>query len=350
MSMLFIRRPLHNLILIGKFMNRFLMIKKRLVSILLSTIFIFFMVTVQAAGDEESWSEWVRELRVQAISQGIDPNLFDHVFSTIPGPSEKVLSLYRTQPEKRLTFWEYRSTRANAQRIEKGHQEFEKHRVLVDKIGEAYGVDPCVIIALWGLETDYGTFMGNFSVIQSLATLAYGSQRKAFFRGELLLALKILQERQISLEDFKGEWAGASGYPQFMPSSWFKYAVDYEGNGHKDIWHSLPDGLASIANYLAKNGWRRGEPWSMEVTLPANFDSNLLGKQVVKSVSEWRNLGVRTQTTWPREDLPASIIQISTGPALMIFNNFRALQTWNGSSYYVPMVGYLADHICSGVK
>lgn len=337
---------LRNLILKGISMDRVLMIKKGLISILLSIILVFFMTSVQAVDEEESWSEWVKELRVQAVSQGIDPSLFDRVFSTIPGPSAKVLNLYHTQPEKRLTFWEYRSTRANAARIEKGHQEFEKHRVLVDKIGEDYGVDPCVIVALWGLETDYGSFMGTFPVIQSLSTLAYDSQRKAFFRGELLLALKILQEGQISLADFIGEWAGASGYPQFMPSSWFKYAVDYDGNGHKDIWKSLPDGLASIANYLAKNGWRRGEPWSIEVTLPANFDPSLLGKQVIKNVSEWRSLGVEAQNTWPKADLPASIIQISSGPTLMIYNNFRALQTWNGSSYYVPTVGYLADHIC----
>ncbi len=330
-------------------MNRLFTLKNTLLVFLFFSIFYLFVASAEEYENQESWSNWVKELRVEAINKGIQPTLFDHVFSTIPGPSAKVLRLYNTQPEGRLTFWEYRSTRANAARIEKGHQEFEKHRTMLDKIGHDYGVDPCVILSLWGLETDYGSFMGTFPVIQSLATLAYASQRKAFFKSELILALQIVQEGQISLEDFKGEWAGASGHPQFMPSSWFRYAVDYEGNGHKDIWHSLPDSFASIANYLSKNGWAPGQPWDLEVTLPSNFDSNLLGKKTIKTVSEWRSLGIQLANgTWPKENLPASIIQINSGPTLMIFNNFRALQTWNGSSYYVPTVGYLADHICAG--
>jgi len=157
--------------------------------------------------------------------------------------------------------------------------------------------------------------------------------------------LHILQEGQISLNNFKGEWAGASGHPQFLPSSWYKYAVDYDRDGKKDIWNSLPDGLASIANYLAKSGWQLGQPWAVEVTLPDDFDSNLLGKKIVKPVSEWLSLGIKTNRKLPSEQLPASIIQLHEGPALMVFNNFKVLQKWNDSNYYVSTVGYLADQI-----
>ena len=244
---------------------------------------------------------------------------------------------------------EYRQTRADQARIRLGRQEYQKNQTLLNQISKSYGVDSCFVVALWGLETDYGHFMGNFSVPQSLATLAYDSNRKAFFRHELIEALHILQDGQVSLQNFKGEWAGASGHPQFLPTSWYKYAVDFKGDGRKDIWKTLPDALASIANYLAKNGWQAGQPWGVEVTLPADFDSALIGKTVVKPVSAWRSLGVRISSDSAAaisDQLPASIIQLNGGPALMVFNNFRALQTWNDSNYYVSTVGYLADQIC----
>ena len=305
----------------------------------------FFAVAQQG----QSWQVWVRQLRGEAIADGIKPQVFDQVFSTIPGPNATVLKYYNTQPERRLTFLAYRQSRADQTRIQLGRQEYRKHEGLLEAIGRKYGVDPCFIVALWGLETDYGHIMGNFSVPGSLATLAYASNRKAFFRNELLKALHIIQEGQISLANFKGEWAGASGHPQFLPSSWYKYAVDYEGNGRKDIWNSLPDGLASIANYLAKNGWQAGQPWAVEVTLPAGFDSSLMGKTIVKPVSEWRRLGVRINaaSARPAGDMEASIIQPgSDGVVLMTFHNFRTLQSWNDSNYYVSTVGYLADQIC----
>jgi membrane-bound lytic murein transglycosylase B len=318
--------------------------------VFLAFLFIFYSFSVMAQA-EESWSEWVRQLRVEAVADGIRPQVFDEVFSNISGPNPKVLRLYNTQPEGRLTFLAYRRTRADKARIQLGIQEYHKNQALLNAIGRKFGVDPCFILSLWGLETDYGHFMGNFSVPHSLATLAYESRRKAFFRNELLKALHIIQDGHVSVENFKGEWAGASGHPQFLPSSWYKYAVDYDGDGRKDIWKSLPDALASIANYLAKNGWQAGQPWAVEVTLPAGFDSSLIGKTVVKPVSAWRNLGVQiNHKSWPVGDMAASIIQPgSDGPVLMVFHNFRTLQTWNDSNYYISTVGYLADQICHTV-
>lgn len=303
------------------------------------------------AQNDESWSVWVQQLRTDAIKEGIKPALFDKIFSEIPAPSPKIMHFYNTQPERRLTFLEYRNTRANHDRIQLGRQEFQKNKALLTQIKNTYGVDPCFVTSLWGLETDYGHFMGSFPVIQSLATLAYSSKRQTFFRKELLEALHIVQEGHVSLADFKGEWAGASGHPQFLPSSWYKYAVDFDKDGHKNIWKSLPDALASIANYLAKNGWQAGEPWAVEVKTPSNFDPQWMGKNVVKSVGEWRSLGVKLNhgETWPNSQLSASILQVGDsggGIILMILPNFRILQTWNDSNYYVSTVGYLADQIC----
>ena len=321
--------------------------KKFSTCILLLVVSIFYTFTACAEADQ-SWAQWVQQLKSDAIKDGIKPEVFDQVFNTIPGPNSTVLKYYNTQPERRLTFIEYRQTRANPARIRLGRQEYQKNQALLNNISKAYGVDACFIVALWGLETDYGHFMGNFSVPQSLATLAYASNRKAFFRHELIEALHILQDGQVSLQNFKGEWAGASGHPQFLPTSWYKYAVDFNGDGRKDIWKTLPDALASIANYLAKNGWQAGRPWAVEVTLPADFDSGLIGKTIVKPVSAWRSLGVRVNDTSVSisNQMPAAIVQLNGGPALMVFNNFRTLQTWNDSNYYVSTVGYLADQIC----
>ncbi len=320
---------------------------KQSIKFLIAMISVCYGLLAIAQPDQQSWTDWVMQFRVEAVNEGIKPELFDQVFNTIPGPNATVMRLYNTQPEGRLTFIQYRQTRANKTRIQMGRQEYQKNRALLIGISKKYGVDPGFILALWGLETDYGHFMGNFSVPSSLATLAYSSNRKSFFRHELLGALHILQEGQVSLQNFKGEWAGASGHPQFLPSSWYKYAVDYDGDGRKDIWKSLPDAFASIANYLSKNGWQLGQPWAVEVTLPADFNSALISKTITKPVSAWKSLGVQINQHPANlsDQLAASIIQLNGGPALMVFNNFRALQSWNDSNYYVSTVGYLSDQI-----
>lgn len=307
-----------------------------------------FLTCAFAQPQNSSWESWVQQLRGEAIEQGIRPDFFDKIFNTIPTPSNKVLHFYSTQPERRLTFLEYRKTRVDPTRISMGKQALRAHRALLDEIERQYGVDSSFVLALWGLETSYGHFMGSFPVLSSLATLAYDSRRPDFFRGELFKGLRMLQDGQVTLEDFKGEWAGASGHPQFLPSSWYKYAVDEDGDGRKNIWTSLPDGLASIANYLSKNGWRSGEPSAIEVNLPANFDPNFLGKNTIKSVAQWQGLGVRlNDKTKLNAQLPASIIRVGDegGATFMIFNNFRTLQTWNDSNYYVATVIYLANQI-----
>ena len=295
-----------------------------------------------------NWNTFVAQLRVEAIAKGIRPDVFDTAFEGIHAPHQHVLHMDRTQPEKRITYTQYRNSRASQDRIVLGRQEAKKYSALLHKIGAEYGVDPAFIVSLWGLETSYGRYMGNFPVIKSLATLSFDHRRAAVFRRELFYALEILNEGHVSLKNLKGEWAGGTGQPQFLPSSWHDFAVDYDGDGHKDIWKSHPDVFASMANYLVKHGWQANQPWTVTVTLPANFDKNLVSLKTVKTVDEWEKMGVRiTEHNTLNPQLPASIIAPDGGPTMMVFNNFKVIMKWNHSIYYVGTVGYLAEQIAA---
>ncbi len=315
---------------------------------LLLKLCLFCLMTHAYAEAPQSWSNFIADVRKEALAQGISPEVFDTAFANIHEPSRKVKGLARSQPEHRLTYQKYLRSRVDAYRITVGRREYKRNQAIADEIGEKYGVDPCFIMSFWGMETSYGGYMGNFPVIQSLATLAYDSNRRDFFRKELFLALHILNEGHVSLADFKGEWAGASGQPQFLPSSWVKYAVDYDGDGHKDIWKSKPDVFASIANYMKINGWQKGQPWAVYVKLPAHFDASLEGKSIVKSVSEWQALGVRTEDghDLPYPNLQASIVQPNGGPVFLAYPNYKMILRYNNSIYYAGAIGYLADKIC----
>ncbi|KTD76415.1 lytic murein transglycosylase [Legionella waltersii] len=296
----------------------------------------------------QDWDQWVADVRVEALKQGISPAVFDQAFAGIREPSRQIKSFSHSQPEHRLTFMKYRTTRADNYRIAIGRKEYKKNKEILDDVAQHFGVNPCFIVSFWGMETSYGTYMGNFPVIKALATLAYDSKRKDFFRKELFLALHILNDGHVSLTDFKGEWAGASGQPQFLPSSWVKYAVDYDGDGKKDIWRSKPDVFASIANYMKQNGWHTGEPWAIQVKLPKNFDMKLEGKSIIKPVSEWNALGVRTESgePLPNQNLEASIVQPFGGPTFLAFPNYKMILRYNNSIYYAGAIGYMADKIC----
>lgn len=304
----------------------------------------------QAVFAQESWKAWVAQVRTEAIAQGISPELFDEAFAGIHEPSRQVKGFMHSQPEHRLTFLKYRNSRADNYRIAIGRKEYKKNKEILEQIGQQFGVNPCFIVSFWGMETSYGTYMGNFPVIKALATLAYDSKRKDFFRKELFIALRILNEGHVSLQDFKGEWAGASGQPQFLPSSWIQYAVDFDGDGRKDIWKSKPDTFASIANYMKQNGWQTGEPWAIQVKLPKKFDMKLEGKDNMRSVSDWSRLGVETEAgqPLPYQNLQASIVQPLGGPTFLAFPNYKMILRYNNSIYYAGAIGYMADKICQG--
>jgi len=311
------------------------------------------LLTAQVAfASTDPWPKWVAGVREEALGQGIPAAVFDRAFQDIHEPNRTVKNLAKSQPEHRLTYSKYLHSRVDSYRIAIGQRNYEKNKALLTAIGKDYGVDPCFIVSFWGMETSYGSYMGNFPVVRSLATLAYDSSRKDFFRKELMLALHIVNDGHVSLDKFKGEWAGASGQPQFLPSSWVKYAVDYDGDGRKDIWDSKPDVFASIANYMKQNGWQEGEPWAIKVKLPAHFDNMLEGKSIVKSVKAWNDMGVRTESgePLPHQDYTASIVHPDGGPVFLAYPNYKMILRYNNSIYYAGAIGYLADKICHRVN
>jgi len=313
----------------------------------LLTIFIFSLSSHAYSENSLSWNDFVAQLREEALADNIRPEVFDKAFENIEAPSSRVLHFDKTQPEKRLSFLDYRNSRVDHYRILLGRKELQRHRSALNRIDQQFGVSACFILSIWGLETSYGRYIGNFPVIQSLATLTYDPRRSEFFHQELRIALRMLNNGDVRLQDFKGEWAGASGHCQFLPSTYEKYAASYTGQSKPDIWNNTYDAFASIANFLAQNGWHKNEPWAIEVTIPQDFDESLLSNTVTKPVSEWTELGVQPiNSELPDSHLEASIIYPDGGPAYMVFNNFKILLKWNRSNYYVGSLGYLAEEIC----
>jgi membrane-bound lytic murein transglycosylase B len=291
---------------------------------------------------------WLDALRAEALQRGIGAETLDAALRDIK-PIPRVIELDRRQPEGRMTFAEYLKIVAPPSRVQRGRSLLAQHKALLDEVSATYGVPASVIVALWGVESDYGRRTGGFSVIGDLATLAYDGRRGAYFRRELLDALQILNEGHITPALMTGSWAGAMGQSQFMPSSFLSRAVDHDGDGRRDIWTTYADVFASAANYLKRAGWRQGQRWGRRITLPADFDAALIDLNVAKSLGEWQALGVRNAKgqALPNASLDASLVAPDgpDGPAFLIYHNFRVLLTWNRSTYFGTAVGLLSDQI-----
>lgn len=304
-----------------------------------------------ADNHEPDFAKWRSELREEAVAQGIRAETFDKAFQDVV-PIPRVIELDRRQPEFTMTFDQYISRVVNDKRIEEGRRKLAENHPLLEEVGAKFGVQPRFIVALWGIETGYGRHTGGFPVIASLATLAFDGRRSAFFRKELLISLKILDDGHISPERMKGSWAGAMGQNQFMPSSFARRAIDYDGDGRRDIWTSKPDVFASTANYLSAAGWRDDITWGRAVRIPENLDLSLTGRKIKKKIGEWQNLGVRQLdgSDLPSRQLNSSIVLLDEGkrkPAFLIYDNFEAILKWNRSDFFAVAVGYLADRIGS---
>ncbi|MDX9786648.1 MAG: lytic murein transglycosylase [Desulfobacterales bacterium] len=297
---------------------------------------------------EQAFEDWLEVLRNEAREKGISEATLDAALRHI-APVMRVLELDRRQPEFTQTFWTYLRRSVNDERINRGRALLKTHRDLLDKIHSEYGVPPRYLIAFWGLETNFGNNLGGFRVIDTLATLAFDQRRAYFFRTELLSALQIIEAGHISPNAMTGSWAGAMGHFQFMPSTFVGHAVDYTGNGRKDIWGSLPDAFSSAANYLANMGWRPGETWGREVRLPKDFDLMLATLNIKKPPAEWSSLGVRQTdgTALQETNMEGAIVlpQGHNGPAFLVYDNFRVIMRWNRSINYAISVGHLADRI-----
>jgi membrane-bound lytic murein transglycosylase B len=297
---------------------------------------------------EAGFSSFLATFRPEARRAGISEATLDAAFANIH-PNQKVIDADRKQPEFTLTWARYRSFTMSDKRIARGRAACAASRGLLREVSDRYRVDPGVIAGIWGLESNFGTDTGNYNVIEALATLAWEGRRSSFFRAQLISALKILEHGDVAPGHMLGSYAGAMGQPQFMPDSYLRYAVDFDGTGKRDIWTSQGDVLGSIANYIASSGWRYGEPWGQPILVPANFDTSVTGREQRRSLGEWQRLGVRRSdgTAFSRADPLGAVIQPDGqgGEAFMVYGNFAAIRRYNPSDFYALAVGLLGDMV-----
>ncbi|MEM7618484.1 MAG: lytic murein transglycosylase [Pseudomonadota bacterium] len=309
---------------------------------------VLMFTALPAFAQTQSFDVWLKNFRAEASQAGISQRTINAALTNI-SPKQRVIELDRKQPEGRKTFAQYKEMIVHPTRIKKGRQMLRENYNLLQKVENQYGVQKQYIVALWGIETNYGANTGGFDVIPALATLAWEGRRAEFFEKELMNALKIIDSGHISAANMKGSWAGAMGQSQFMPSSFNAYAVDYSGDGRRDIWGTRADVFGSIANYLKSVGWKPNERWGRRVTLPTNFPANLEGRKIKKPLSYWASLGVKTYGggNLPVENMMASIVAPDglKGETYIIYDNYRTIMDWNRSTYFATSVGLLADAI-----
>lgn len=328
-------------ILGGRFMNW----SRPVVFALLVSL--LYSPAVRAQGSD--FGEWLQGLRQEALEAGISEATLDAALAGIE-PLPRVIELDRRQPELTWTLEQYMNRIVSEERVARGREKLRENAALLERVGKEYGVQPRFLAALWGIETNYGQVSGGFSVIPAVATLAHDGRRSAFFRKELLLALRIVDQGHVTPDRMVGSWAGAMGQVQFMPSTFVSYAVDGDGDGRIDLWGSKEDAFASAANYLSRMGWDGARTWGRPARLPRGFDAALVGLDVRKPLGEWQSLRVRRADGGDLpgvRDLPASVIQPDGpgSPAYLVYDNFRTIMRWNRSQFFGIAVGTLADRI-----
>ncbi|CTQ31579.1 lytic murein transglycosylase [Jannaschia rubra] len=297
------------------------------------------------------FTDWLSGFRERATAAGIDAATLDAGLRDVRHLPD-IIRLDRNQSEFTKTLWDYLDTATSEQIVARGRDALDRHATTFGAVEERFGVPREIVAAVWGLESSFGAFRGDVPTLSALATLAADSRRGDFFEAQLLAALRILQDGETSADALRGSWAGAMGHTQFMPSSYAEHAVDFTGDGRRDIWGDDPtDALASTAAYLKAYGWITGQPWGLEVVLPEGFDYRLTGERVEKTPAEWTALGVRTVTGDPIPDGgPASVRTPAghEGAAFATFANFRVIETYNTADAYVIGVGHLSDRLAGG--
>lgn len=302
----------------------------------------------------QEFALWREAFRPRARAAGVSDATFDRAFAGVR-PNMRVLELDASQPEFVRPIWEYLDSAVSDARVANGRRLFDEKRPALAAIEARHGVDAPVVVAIWGVESAFGANFGAIPVIESLATLAWDGRRRSFGEEQLIAALQILQAGDVTPERMVGSWAGAMGHTQFIPTSFLAYAVDHTGDGRRDLWSAdALDALASTANYLARFGWTRGQPWGVEVVLPPGFDLSLADERR-RPTAFWRERGVRMLDGRPIPDhgpnggeaaliLPAG----AQGPAFIVFPNFFVIKRYNNATSYAIAVGHLADRIAGG--
>jgi membrane-bound lytic murein transglycosylase B len=305
-----------------------------------------------------AFSDWLAEVRSEAIARGIRAEVIDQAFADVEEPLPVILERDRAQAETVLPLETYLRRRVTAKAIRTGREESARYHAILEQVGSRYGVSPQVIVAIWGLESSFGQFSGTRPIIAALTTLAWDPRRASFFRGELFNALEILNRGDIDLAHMRGSWAGAMGQPQFMPSSYLQYAQDFDGDGRRDIWSSPADIFASIAEYLRGHGWEGGQAWGREVRLSKDVARRVsadvphragtckaMGEMTIAlPTREWAKMGVRPVSGTLLSSASASLISGSTSHYL-VYGNYDAILGYNCANAYALSVGVLADRI-----
>lgn len=307
---------------------------------------------VPAATDDAAFQRCLQGITASAVQQGLPADRVQGLLGGIVA-DRSVLPLLNQQPEFTTPIWDYLAGLVDAQRVADGRQRLTEHAPLLQQVQRDYGVDPATVVAVWGVESDYGRVFGKRPLLQSLVTLSCEGRRQAFFRSEALALLKLLAAGELSAEGLTGSWAGAFGHTQFMPSTYARIAVDGDGDGRRDLVASIPDALASTANYLKRAGWRSGQPWGVEVTLPAAFDVALAGRTKRQPLAQWRALGVRPLGGGQLQvdgiadaDRAAVILPAGrNGPALLVFRNYDAIYSYNAAESYALAIATLANQL-----
>ncbi len=314
-------------------------------------LFVLLMALVMAmpASAKPSFDTWLKNFKEKAAKQGISQSTLTIALANL-SPNEKVIDLDRNQPSSKWTFAKYKEKIVHPDRIRRGRELYRKHYKTLKATEAKYGVPAEVIVALWGIESNFGSNTGGFDVIRSLATLAWDGRREKLFTQELIDALKIIDHGHVTKANMKGSWAGALGQCQFMPSSFNRLAQDGNGDGKKDIWGTEADVFASAANYLSRSGWKPGYRWGREVVIPKNFSKNMEGLKIKKPLSEWQKIGVRLPggANLPQASgMTASLVAPDGlgGPTYLVYDNYRAIMKWNRSTYFATSVGLIADQI-----
>lgn len=300
--------------------------------------------------DNPGFDQWVMGFRPRAMAHGITADTFQRSFAGV-GYMPEVIRRDRNQSEFVKPIWAYLDTAVSDTRIQNGQAKLSENARVLAEVEARYGVPREVVVAVWGMESSYGSHRGAMPVIPSLATLAYDGRRGAFFEQQLIAALRIVQAGDVPPRQMTGSWAGAMGHTQFIPTSYLAYAVDFRGDGHRDIWSDDPtDALASTAAYLAKSGWVTGQPWGEEVILPAGFPHGMAGKGTRRPVQDWQAMGVRGANGALKGFGNASVLLPAGagGPAFLIYDNFRAISRYNAADSYVIGVGTLSDRLKGG--
>jgi len=322
---------------------------------------LLFLIAVLCAGPAQAdagFRKWIREFQPVAVKAGITARTYEAVFAGVSEPDPEVLDAARYQPEFTDKVWEYMDARITEAIVRRGREMAVQYKSWLDRIEKKYGVQREILLAIWSMESSYGDALaserGLRSVARSLATLAYADQKRAkFARSQLIAAMKIVQSGDVTAAGLTGSWAGAMGHTQFIPTSYLAWAVDIDGDGHRNVWTSPPDALASAANLLKENGWREGHAWGYEVKLPKGFDMKLEGRDGL-TLGRFAELGV-TRANGAAFPRPAdkAVLKLPAGrkgPAFLQVRNFYVLKSYNNADKYALAVGLLADRIAGGGK